>query len=931
VVSGEAGIGKSRLLEQVMTDYRDDGWRVLCGGGVEVSGDPIPYAPIAEALRRLRRETSDEDVQVAVDTMLGGRGAAPRDQAELFERTLEIVERLSEQHRLLFALEDLHWADPGTLDVISFLVRNLDGEQLFVLTYRSEELRRMPELGRLTETLARSRQLTRVELERLDRDDLAALAESVTHRPITPEALEALVTRSQGNPFIAEELLVSDGALTVPTSLHEILLARASRIDPDAEHLVRLMALIGRPVGHDLLADASGLDEARLAAAIAQAVDSGLLVVDPGREEYGFRHILTQEAVGERILPAERRRLHDAIATALAHDPSVTQSASRAAEWAAHVFGTGDRAAALAAALRAARLAAAVYAYAAAWRQYGRVVELLDDETLDEPVHEVLAEAAEAARWGGDLAAAVALSERAVVACPDPGEAAGIVERAGRYLVEAGRLDDAEADYDRAQEMAAGLDDAALRARIAASQARLLMQTGRYQQAMPAARAAIDLAAAADTPLEAGRAHTALGMSLVLLGSVDDGLHHVRIGRGLVRMHGDLDDRRRADSNLSYALLIAGRTREACEVSVSGLQTMRRYGLAAAGGGALTSNTIVLLRMSGRWADAEQLSEEAEAQGLAAGLALRIALSRTELEIARGDFTHAREHLDAAWELAGPQASAEVLTDLHLAEANVALGVNDPQSAASSVDRAADGLDDGAPRLSARTCVVGLRVEAELAAHARRVRGGDTASERAMKFHVRLQAASGGTPSPEVRAYAATGAGEFARASRSNDAALWLVAAEQWHALERPRGHAYSLLRLAEAELSARRVAAARKSLHRAHDLAVELGAQPIVAAAQSLAELGRVPLDRPSTASAVEVKDGDVAYLRLTARELQVLVELAAGLSNREIAAKLYLSHRTVGVHVSSLLGKLGARSRTEAAAAAVQLNLLETGRTTS
>ena len=109
---------------------------------------------------------------------------------------------------LLFALEDLHWADSGTLDLISFLLRNLDGDQLFVLTYRSEEWHLAPGLRRLTETLARSRQMTRIELPRLSRDELAALAESVTDSPTTAQSLDALVARSQGNPFIAEELLV---------------------------------------------------------------------------------------------------------------------------------------------------------------------------------------------------------------------------------------------------------------------------------------------------------------------------------------------------------------------------------------------------------------------------------------------------------------------------------------------------------------------------------------------------------------------------------------------------------------------------------------------------------------------------------------------------------------------------------------------------
>ncbi|HEY2273662.1 MAG TPA: AAA family ATPase [Jatrophihabitantaceae bacterium] len=934
VLTGEAGIGKSRLLAEVSVDFRAQGWQVLAGGCVEVSGDPIPYAPIAEALRRRRREGTDDALGEAIDTMLGsGRGAAPRDQAELFERSLDIVDRVTTVGPALFALEDLHWADQGSLDLISFLLRNLDGDALFVLTYRSEDVHLAPGLARLTETLARSRQVTRVELARLTRDELADLATSVTGAPSSDVSLDQLFARSQGNPFIAEELLVSDGELTVPTSLHEILLARAARIDPTAEHLVRVMALIGRAVNHDLLAEASQLDDAQLMDAIDQAVHSGLLTVDAAREEYAFRHVLTQEAVRERILPAERRRLHASIAAALEHDPSVGQSASRAVEWAAHVLSSGDRPAAFVAALRAARLAAQVYAYATAWRQYSRVVDWLDTvdaAALGAQPDVVLAEAAEAARWGGDLAAAVTLVQRAAQECPDPLDAATLTERAGRYLVEAGRLDDAEGQFVAAQSAASGLDSVALNARIAASQARLLMQTGRYQDAIPAAHAAIELAAAASAPLEAGRAHTALGMSLVLLGTVADGVEHVRTGHELVHAHGDMDDRRRADSNLSYALLIAGRTREACEVSVSGLGTMRRYGIAAGGGGALTSNTIVLLRMSGRWAEAEEISDEAEAQGVTTGLALRIALSRTELEIARGDADRARGHLSSAWQLAGPQASVEVLADLHLAEANLASVIGDRAAARAAADQALALIDNDSPRLAARACVVALRIEADAADAARRARSAAADEGVAEQLRDRLLAATDGTPSPEVSAYAATGAAEYTRAARRSEPTAWATAAGEWARIERPRGHAYCLFRQAEAELAQRRMATARDVLGEAYELAGRLGARPIVQAAESLAELGRIPLASVRPQPAVEVTDGAaVAYLRLTARERQVLTELAAGLSNREIADKLFLSHRTVGVHVSNLLAKLGARSRTEAAAAAAALNLLDSGRT--
>ncbi len=596
------------------------------------------------------------------------------------------------------------------------------------------------------------------------------------------------------------------------------------------------------------------------------------------------------------------------------------QSASRAAEWAAHVLASGDRAAALPALLHAARLSAGVYAYGTAWRQYNRVVDLLDaDLEVDADPRTVLVEAADAARWSGELTTAVALAERASQACTDDHERAAIAERIGRYLVDAGRFADAETAFGRASELAADVDDPALHARVAVSSARLLLLTGRYHQAITQASAALELAAVADVPGEQGRAHTALGMSQVLLGEVEDGLEHVRDGHELVHTHGDLDDRRRADSNLSYALLIAGRTHEACEVGVAGLQMMRRYGLAAAGGGALTSNTIVLLRMCGRWLEAEQLSDEAEAEGLPQGMALRIALSRTELEIARGQLARAREQLDKAHQLAGAQGSTEVVADLHLAEAAIALGHDDVPAAVAAVDQAIELLSDETPRLTVRTCLLALRIEGELSDRTRSVRPDPEAQQRIVRLHALLDTTRKGNPSPEISAYACTGEGEHTRATRSPDPAIWAAAAEQWAALERPRGQAYCLFRQGEAELLLRRQAAAKSLLGRAHRMALELGADPILDAVESLAERARVPLEDVLARAGESVGN----HPQLTPRELQVLGELRAGRSNREIADKLYLSHRTVGVHVSNLLAKLNVRTRTEAVTTATELNL--------
>ncbi|MBE7189479.1 response regulator transcription factor, partial [Jatrophihabitans endophyticus] len=384
--------------------------------------------------------------------------------------------------------------------------------------------------------------------------------------------------------------------------------------------------------------------------------------------------------------------------------------------------------------------------------------------------------------------------------------------------------------------------------------------------------------------------------------------------------HGDLDDLRRADSNLSYALLAAGRTREACDVSVAGLGTIRRHGMAGAGGGALTSNTVVLLRMTGRWDEAERLCDEAAGQGESQGMAMRILLSRTELDLARGRADRARAHLDAAWALVGEPASTEVVTDLHLAEAVLALDLGDTDAAGRAVDRVHPIDDAFGPRLIVRACLIGMRVEAETVAagHGLRRSGADAATPRSDELLERVRRLAVETFAPETDAYALTVHGEYARARRSADPASWRRAAEAWAALERPRGHAYCLMRQGEAELVRRHTGAARSALQQAHGIAAQLGAQPILDAVERIALLGGIPLE---TAGA-RVTSAPAA---LTTRELQVLAELAGGLSNREIAAKLYLSHRTVGVHVSNVLAKLGARTRTEAATFAARSKLID------
>ncbi|MGI8869688.1 MAG: ATP-binding protein [Mycobacteriales bacterium] len=940
-ISGEAGIGKTRMIECWADSVRLRGGVVLSGACINVGGEPIPFAPIAEALRAFRSDEltrAQSDIAADIDVFVGGTGTPMRDRAEFHSRIVDLIERISAARTpTVLLIEDLHWADQDTLDLIAFLVRNLSLGARLVVTFRSEEWDHGDGLRQLLDTFGRSRRVEQIDVPRLGSDGLSALATARLGRDLTQADLSELLARSQGNPFIAEELLAAAERGGVPVRLRDVLLARARNLEPAAEYLVRLIAVAARPISHDLLAAAADLSDDDLLSGIRQAVDCGLLAVDRGREEYAFRQVLAREAVLDRLMPGEARRLHAALGAAMGATPGTRSGAGRSAEWASHVHASGDRLAAFVAAVLAGRLSAEIYAYAEAWRLYERAVEIFDaalaedvpDETmatlfanasLAGPA-ELLSDAAAAARWADALSSAVRLAQRAAAAAADPVAEAAMCERAGRYLVEIGEMAAAERSFRRATSLTEGTPDP-VAARAAASTARLMMQTGRYDEALVRGKDAIELAERAGSDLEAGRARTAVGMSMVTLGSMDEGVKTLQLGWEQVHEYGDLDDLRRADSNLCYALLMAGRTAEACDIAVHGLQTINQHGLQAAAGAALTSNTMVLLRLSGRWAEAVALYDRAVADGMPTGQALHLALSRAELESARGNVLEAHEQLDIAWALAESSPAAEILADLHLAAATLALAGGDLGAATAAIDSALVVSDD-APRLGIRIAVTDLQIEAARAEEERwaghRSPAASTASARAEERVSAARSIATGTRSPEIAAYGATAEAEYSRCLRRSDAGRWQAASEAWAALGRPRGQAYSQIRAAEAHLVARSASAAETALRAAHRAAADLGAAPLVVLAEMTALRGRVSLRAPGRPA-----DQAGGTEGLTARELQVLTELAAGLSNRDIAERLFVSPRTVGVHVSNVLAKLGVRTRAEAAAYAVRKRLI-------
>lgn len=949
---GEAGIGKSALIDVLAAQAEAEGDQVLRGGCTVVLSEPIPYAPIAAALRGAGLNTGD---------------LIAADRGELFERILSrLTGARAAQTRQVLALEDLHWGDAGTMEVIGFLVRNLPPGHLLVLSCRSDEIPVDPAAQLVLEAIAANRQVSRIDVQRLSGSDIGELCELQWQRPPTSDELNILLARSGGNPFIATELIEAGRLDDLPPRLQDVLTLRAAGLGTAAQRVVRTVAVLGRPVGQQLLDRIAGLTEDETLDAVAECIAAGIVVVEPDGRTYGFRHTLTQDALLAGMLPGERQRIHHRIAQALDAIPATRTGAGAAAEWAAHWRASGFDDEAFEATMVAAATARRVFAHTDAWRQYQHAVLLLDAGVGPADPAErslLLADAAEAARFAGAAEDAAALARRAADEADSPGERARIMERLGRCLWDSGDTSGADLAYQQAEQIADELPASALQATIAASRARLAMQSGRYQRAESLADSAIQLADRNDVPAEKARATAVLGLCRVFAGDLEPGIRLIREAASLARTWGDDEDRRRITSNLAYALLIAGHTQDACRTAVDGLVSARRLQAIATTGAVLVSNAVVLLRIAGRWDEAVQLSDEAFAEGVTAGQALLIRLARAELDVARGDLRSARENLDAAAYLGSSDASASVLADLAIAEAECRLQTGELDAAADAVDRALAVLDNASEaRGLARACALGMRIEAERAARPSARRQAPFSTDRADALHTTVVGLDAERSEPEIRAWALTAVAERSRlaaagvpgpdrasvvdipadvpadppnadipnadvpadGSIADDApgTAWRAAATSWTAIERPLESAYARFRLAEAVMGVDRSMAVTE-LRSAEALAEPLRAEPLLSAITDLARRSRVRISAPQSVHQVE----PAVPFGLTRREQEVLAELAQGLTNKQIAGRLFLSPRTVDVHVANVLMKLGARTRAEAVATAARAQIERTG----
>lgn len=918
-VTGEAGIGKTTLLDAFAQAAKERGAAVLQGGSTIVAGEPIQYAAISQALRGTHQDDRHDGEQ------------DPPNRAEYFERILQTV---AAQHpgdqTLVMILEDVHWADAGTLELVAFLSRNLPAGHLIVLSYRDDQELLDPGARFVLAGMTSDSRLRQIELNRLDARETAALAQGLRGSALSPTEATALFHRSSGNPFIATELVNAEIAGRVPTRLQDVLLVRTRELGDDAMAIVQTLALLGRPAPHSLLPQVLGLVGRPLAAAINECISRGVVVIDQPSSGYRFRHNLTQDAVIQTMLPGVQEDLHFDLAQALASQPEVSSNPSAAAEWASHLHASGRIPESARAAMRAAAVARPAFAYDEVWRQLRRIVDYwrggatpqalgLDD------LAGFLEDAGEAARWAGDSVTAAELEQESLQRQTTPQARARVGERLGRSLWDLGRGDEARAAYDAAAALAYESGDLALIATITASQARLAMLGGEYAAAIEQARAAAELATKAGVESERGRALSTLGAALFLHGDLSSGLGPLRTAVAIAKEHGDLEDLRRATGNLAYGLMLSGRTQEAAEVAVEGMARARRYNLIASTGAALVTNAIVLLGLAGRLDEAERLYDDAIREGITNAQALLVHVAGAEVDLVRGRVMQARAKVDQALELQEAAASAQISADLLICDAAVCLAEGRHEKVQVLMDEAlqvTDGTDEHRERL--RACDIGLRALVPPSGQPGRPKHADERRLDRLLRAARESKARAGTK--EHQAYWLTCTAEAALAGRTDSRSEWRHAAECWRDCERPVEQGWALLRLAEATMSDDR-AAALTALQEARAIAEELSIPPLLDETAALARRARVKLEDTS-APGLRGALGESSRsqdLGLTEREREVLELLVAGHTNKDIAAQLFLSPRTVGVHVSNLLRKLDATTRGQAAAIARERRLVE------
>lgn len=945
VVRGEAGIGKTRLLQE----FRDEISRVsgtpdvvvAVGQCVEVGTIGAPFTPVRRLLREVWagvgdtafREAARSDLVLAtlgnlVPEVADGTTAAIASRGDYVTEAVErIIENLSVDHHLVLVIEDLHWADTATLDLLKTLAVTLRGSHVTVImTYRSDDVGRSHPLRPVLAELDRSRAVTGIALDRLTPEEIVALVRSIAGADDSID-LAQVAARSEGVPFFIEEL-VDLGGDDLPDTLRSIVLARYERLSDAAKDVVGMLSAGGVHVEHTTLAAIHGGDTVDLDAGVREALSVNVIVAEG--EGYSFRHALIREVVHDDLLPSERSGLHRRYAAVLQDrvDRGDRGAAMAAAE---HWLAAREVERAFEATIVARDHAVQSSAVATAALLGERLLDLRPqipsaDDRLGVPPTSLAAQIAEQWLDAGDMDRTIRVA-RAGIADSDGSDPVGVARLhrvAAGALGNSGRLAESSAECRAAISV---LTDertpaaAAVRARAMALRAVNDSGDGdsdaRVETILDEAIAQADASADADA-----LAYCTLMRAWVAIDRGDSPHALDLIGEVIASPTVPTETRLNARNSQIDVLVRLGRRDDAITAGLEGMKLATAAGLERSLGSYMATNVAEAMISAGRGREAVPL--------------LRRALELLTRTPAFASFGSRLLATHFAWnDDAGSAAAARPSQKAAMVE-------EDPEERVGWAETDAEGallVAQSESDPSRRRVLVGRAVgqTAILAdpnvldwpgRHRRLLPSASWAATEAALLGMRsgeLERLEGALATASTTVSDDAGGAPIAAMVRAERAradadpertvAAWRDAVDACETGDAPvRYLHYSRFRLGEALIAAGDREGATPVLGRVVREAPEQGATAVARWARDLAARAGVVIESTDAAPARRAEASVVPSL--TPRELQVLALVAEGLTNPQIGERLFISPKTASVHVSAILSKVGAANRAEAAA---------------
>ena len=913
------------------------------GHGVELAGGELPYGTITETLRTLTRDTGPKVVQAAAGPYAAQLAAlypplndttdaqpeTSVDRMQLLPAYVTTLENLAGDRLVWLAVEDLHWVDASSLDALTYLIRVAHGSQLLILaTARPHDPAAVPSNGDRVATLTSSGNVDRLNLRPLDRSDTAALIADLTGGDTTAAHVDRVVTLSQGNPLLTEQLVAAgDDTGRVPESVTGPMTARISRLDADTRRLLQVASLAEGHLAHRLLKQAYG-DDSTFDTAAAVALDANLLQYDPDGQAYTFTHALLRRAADDTLRPADRMATHRRWAELLGADPlaDLRTLIAVAHHWAA--AGGDDQAftTSLDAAERARQLSAAT-----------------EEANLTERALELWHRVSTDTR--GDRR-----RDRLLVQCVGAWSTAGNNSR-GRDLLRKELALPGSAERDPLRHLRLQIGTQYMGDLAGEPWDRDVME-----QALGHAE---ELLACEPDPFVAG-ALSALAWYVRFTDPDTSYRLHQRMWEMAVAV-GESGDKIVLFCNYQDQLL----QRALFDDALAGHNLVRPHARTSTDRVLLDSVLAEILHALGRFGEEAEVLDRMDrlmpTPDLAPVLWAGLRMEQGELLLATGDIERARTLLTEASDDTSdlPDVKIWVATRLGILEVlcgNLDAAHRDAVAARARLPRndadaflpnliytceleAAAAAANGdlltargivAPLVRSpildvyatlwRAVLVAALIEGDIGQALETHDAATAVSVNALRSAVERLPCAG----PHYTARRLQAAADLDRADRADTPATWAAVAEAWRTVGHIPHLAWAAFRLADACVRAGDTDAAQAALTEAMHLAASLGAQPLHDAVIDLARRARITLTTGPADTSAGDRRATGPLARLTERELEVLRHIALGESNHEIGAALFISPKTVSVHVSRILAKFDVTSRAKATALAYEHGLL-------